>query len=136
MINSRILFTRYVIFGMISFAINIAILVVINHIFRKRLPKEFIYTIAAGIGMFVSFTSQKIFVWRTKNKIASELPKFICLSLVTYVTNILFIFIFVRKFHLNFIKVEIITAVILATTTFLASKKWVFFRETPASDGR
>jgi putative flippase GtrA len=127
---------RYVAVGAWNTFFSMAIFVVIQIAFSDVLTVTEALTTAFVLGVIQSFATQKKYVWRSSERVSEEFPKFLLISTLQYLSNVVLLRIFTLRFNMNVILSQILIASVLILTTYVVLKFWVFKVEgsDPAPD--
>ncbi len=127
---------RYIAVGVWNTFFSMAIFVVIQIAFSDVLTVTEGLTTAFVLGVIQSFATQKKYVWRSSEKVSEEFPKFLLISSLQYLSNVVLLRIFTLRFNMNVILSQILIASALILITYVALKFWVFKAESsdPAPD--
>lgn len=127
---------RYVAVGAWNTFFSMAIFVVIQIAFSDVLTVTEALTTAFVLGVIQSFATQKKYVWRSSERVSEEFPKFLLISTLQYLSNVVLLRIFTLRFNMNVILSQILIASVLILTTYVVLKFWVFKVESsdPAPD--
>jgi putative flippase GtrA len=127
---------RYIAVGVWNTFFSMAIFVVIQIAFSDVLTVTEGLTTAFVLGVIQSFATQKKYVWRSSEKVSEEFPKFLLISTLQYLSNVVLLRIFTLRFNMNVILSQILIASALILITYVVLKFWVFKVESsdPAPD--
>jgi putative flippase GtrA len=127
---------RYISVGVWNTFFAMAIFVVIQIAFSDVLTVTEGLTTAFVLGVIQSFATQKKYVWRSSEKVSEEFPKFLLISTLQYLSNVVLLRILTLRFNMNVILSQILIASALILITYLVLKFWVFKVESsdPAPD--
>jgi putative flippase GtrA len=127
---------RYIAVGIWNTLFAMAIFVVIQIAFSDVLTVTESLSTAFVFGAVQSFVTQKKYVWRSAEKVSEEFPKFLLISSLQYLANVVLLRIFTMRFNMNPILSQILIASALILITYVVLKFWVFKVENsdPAPD--
>jgi len=127
---------RYIAVGVWNTFFSMAIFVAIHIAFSEVLTVTEGLTIAFVLGVIQSFATQKKYVWRSSEKVSDEFPKFLLISTLQYLSNVVLLRIFTLRLNMNVILSQILIASALILITYIVLKFWVFNVESsdPAPD--
>ena len=117
---------RYFAVGVWNTFFSMAIFVVIQIAFSDVLTVTESLTTAFAFGVVQSFATQKKYVWRSAEKVSEEFPKFLLISSLQYLANVVLLRIFTMRFNMNVILSQILIASALILITYIVLKFWVF----------
>ena len=126
--------TRYVIVGAWNTVFAMAIFVIAQISFSENLTVTETLTIAFVFGVVQSFFTQKNYVWRSSERVSAEFPKFLLISALQYLANVLLLKLFTIRFNIDAILSQILIATGLILITYMILKLWVFKVENPNQD--
>ena len=118
--------TRYVMIGIWNTFFAIAIFLLIHKFLAETLTLTETLTVAFGFGVVQSYVCQKKYVWRTSERVLSEFPKFLLISTLQYIANVVLLKIFTTRFKLKAVPSQIFITAALILTTYAILKLWVF----------
>jgi putative flippase GtrA len=125
---------RYIAVGLWNTFFSMAIFVVIQIAFSDVLTVTEGLTAAFVLGVIQSFATQKKYVWRSSEKVSDEFPKFLFISTLQYLSNLLLLRIFTLRFNMNVILSQILIASALILITYVVLRFWVFTVESANPD--
>lgn len=117
---------RYIAVGVWNTFFSIAVFVVVQIALSDVLTVTESLTIAFVLGVIQSFATQKKYVWRSSEKVSEEFPKFLFISTLQYLSNVVLLRIFTSRFNMNVILSQILIASALILITYVVLKFWVF----------
>jgi putative flippase GtrA len=123
-INSKEI--KYVLVGFWNTFIAWIIFVIIQIFFVPPISNTGSVLISYVISMFNSYAMQRAFVWKSSSKVRTELPKFITVSAVQLLLNVLLIRLFVDYLRYPAIATQFIVTIFLIGLTYIALKSWTF----------
>jgi putative flippase GtrA len=126
--------TRYIIIGIWNTLFAITIFAIIHILFSRKITLTETLTIAFVFGVVQSFATQKKFVWRSSEKVSAEFPKFLLVSTLQYIANVLLLKTLTSRFNANPITSQIFVTAALILITYLVLKFWVFKVAEPYQD--
>jgi putative flippase GtrA len=126
--------TRYVIVGAWNTVFAMAIFVIVQITFSENLNVTETLTIAFVFGVVQSFVTQRKYVWRSSERVSAEFPKFLLISALQYLANVVLLKIFTTRFNMDAILSQILIATGLILITYMILKLWVFKVEAPNQD--
>ena len=122
----RLRLSRYIIVGSLNSLFGLILMTILNVSFSSFLSGAWIYSIAAVSAFIFAYFTQRRYVWRSKNKVLREIPKFIAISCCMFILNLALIIQIVDRYNLPLLASQIVIAISLTAVSFLSSKLWVF----------
>ena len=120
---------RFYFIGGANAVLGITLMASFAYIFNGQLSYSAIYSLTYILVFGISYFSQRVFVWKSKNPVLKEVIRYLGASLSIYTVNILILIEIVEKNHLPFVLSQIFVGLFLALLTFIVSKFWVFIRK-------
>jgi putative flippase GtrA len=118
--------TRYIVVGAWNTLFAVAIFVIVHKALSENLTITETLTIAFGCGVVQSFATQKKYVWRSPGSVSKEFPKFLLISALQYLANVILLKMFTTRFSMNAILSQILITSALILITYIILKLWVF----------
>jgi putative flippase GtrA len=103
-------------FGMFICALNVF-----------QVPPSIALLISTGPAVFVGYVTQRQLVWRSKNRVRQELPRFITYTVCSTGVNYLVLLLLADVVGLSALFVQTCVTVLMVLITFVVHKRWTFF---------
>ena len=120
---------RFYFIGGVNAVLGITLMAIFADVFNGQFSYSIIYTLTYILVLGISYFSQRVFVWNSKNPVFKEVVRYLGASLTIYSVNLFILVEIVEKNHLPFVLSQIIIGLFLALLTFIVSKFWVFIRK-------
>jgi putative flippase GtrA len=125
---------RYVIFGVLNTIFGYLSFVVANQIFGTQFSPTVILLIGLAPSIVFAYTTQRIFIWRSKVAVRKELPKFLTVTFVQFGINVVLLEMLVGL-NLGIMFSQTVLTISVPVVTFFAHKYWTF-RHTKTKSGK
>jgi putative flippase GtrA len=116
---------RYVLFGVLNTVFGYLSFVVASQIFGQQFPPTIILLIGLGPAIVFAYTTQRIFIWRSKGAVRTELPKFLAVTFAQFGVNALLLELLVAL-KLGVLFSQTLLTITIPVATFFAHKFWTF----------
>jgi putative flippase GtrA len=119
---------KYLAVGAWNTAISWLVFLLVQLLFVPPLTNLESVLITYLVSVANSYGMQRAFVWKSKSKYRTEFPKFIVVSGIQLLLNLLLIRLFVDHMDYPAITTQLVITIFLIGLTYVALKNWTFKR--------
>lgn len=112
--------------GALNTAIGLFVFLSLAYVLKSKMDILIVFIVSTVIAIFLGYSLQRVYVWRSKVAVRRELPKYITVSLLQASMNYLSLLFFVKRYGYNLIAVQLSTTITLVIIVFFAHGKWTF----------
>jgi putative flippase GtrA len=116
---------RYVIFGFLNTVFGYLSFVVASLLFSNLLSPTLILSIGLCPSIVFAYTTQRIFIWRSKSNVRKEIPKFLLVTFAQFVLNAAVLETLVAL-QLGILFSQTLITILFPIVTYFVHKYWTF----------
>ena len=121
--------SRFVIVGSWNTLVAWVIFIVLQKFFVPPLTNQISIVATYFFSVLNSYVMQRIFVWESLHRVRKELPKFLIVSMIHLLLNLLLIRFFVDYMDYPIFATQFAVTIFLLGLTYLLLKNWTFKRQ-------
>ena len=120
---------RFLIVGFWNTVVAWAIFILLQKFFVPPLTNQTSIVATYLLSVLNSYVMQRIFVWESLHRVRMELPKFLIVSMIHLLLNLLLIRFFVDYMDYPIFATQFAVTIFLLGLTYLLLKNWTFKRQ-------
>ena len=118
--------SRFVIVGFWNTFVAWVIFIVLQQFFVPPLTNQTSIVATYFLSVFNSYIMQRIFVWESLHRVRTELPKFLIVSIIQLLLNLLLMRLFVDHMDYPVFATQFAVTIFLIGLTYVLLKNWTF----------